>query len=65
MMRGRLQACLPAVAFAALAAVMTAAGGVPSVESALAALSVGLGIIAWAILALARSFSGSSVAAAG
>ena len=30
-----------------------------------AALSVGLGIIAWAILALARSFSGSTVAAAG
>jgi putative spermidine/putrescine transport system permease protein len=30
-----------------------------------AALSVGLGIIAWAILALARSFSGSAVAAAG
>jgi putative spermidine/putrescine transport system permease protein len=30
-----------------------------------AALSVGLGIIAWAILALARSFSGGTVAAAG
>jgi putative spermidine/putrescine transport system permease protein len=30
-----------------------------------AALSVGLGIIAWAILAVARSFSGSTVAAAG
>jgi putative spermidine/putrescine transport system permease protein len=30
-----------------------------------AALSVGLGIIAWAILVLARSFSGSTVAAAG
>jgi putative spermidine/putrescine transport system permease protein len=30
-----------------------------------AALSVGLGFIAWAILALARSFSGSTVAAAG
>lgn len=44
-MRGRLQACLPAVAFAALAAVMTAAGGVPSVESALAALSVGLATV--------------------
>jgi putative spermidine/putrescine transport system permease protein len=29
------------------------------------ALSVGLGVIAWAILALARSFSGSAVAAAG
>jgi putative spermidine/putrescine transport system permease protein len=30
-----------------------------------AALSVGLGVIAWAILALARSFSGGTVAAAG
>jgi putative spermidine/putrescine transport system permease protein len=30
-----------------------------------AALSIGLGVIAWAILALARSFSGSAVAAAG
>jgi putative spermidine/putrescine transport system permease protein len=30
-----------------------------------AALSVGLGLIAWAILAFARSFSGGSVAAAG
>ena len=30
-----------------------------------AALSVGLGFIAWAILALARSFSGGTVAAAG
>jgi putative spermidine/putrescine transport system permease protein len=30
-----------------------------------AALSVGLGLIAWAILALARSFSGSTIAAAG
>ena len=30
-----------------------------------AALSVGLGIITWFILALARSFSGSAVAAAG
>jgi putative spermidine/putrescine transport system permease protein len=30
-----------------------------------AALSVGLGLIAWAILALARSFSGNTVAAAG
>ena len=30
-----------------------------------AALSVGLGIISWAILALARSFSGGTVAAAG
>jgi putative spermidine/putrescine transport system permease protein len=30
-----------------------------------AALSVGLGVITWVILALARSFSGSSVAAAG
>lgn len=30
-----------------------------------AALSIGLGLIAWAILALARSFSGSTVAAAG
>jgi putative spermidine/putrescine transport system permease protein len=30
-----------------------------------AALSVGLGLVAWAILALARSFSGSTVAAAG
>lgn len=30
-----------------------------------AALSIGLGLIAWAILALARSFSGSAVAAAG
>jgi len=30
-----------------------------------AALSVGLGIVAWAILALARSFAGSTVAAAG
>jgi len=30
-----------------------------------AALSVGLGIIAWAILAVARSFSGGTVAAAG
>ena len=28
-----------------------------------AALSVGLGVIAWAILALARSFSGGTVAA--
>jgi len=30
-----------------------------------AALSVGLGLITWFILALARSFSGSTVAAAG
>jgi len=30
-----------------------------------ASLSIGLGIITWAILALARSFSGSTVAAAG
>ena len=30
-----------------------------------AALSVGLGLIAWSILALARSFCGSAVAAAG
>ena len=30
-----------------------------------AALSVGLGIVAWAVLALARSFGGNSVAAAG
>jgi putative spermidine/putrescine transport system permease protein len=30
-----------------------------------AALSVGLGLVAWAVLALARSFGGSSVAAAG
>jgi putative spermidine/putrescine transport system permease protein len=30
-----------------------------------AALSVGLGLVAWAILALARSFSGATVAAAG
>jgi putative spermidine/putrescine transport system permease protein len=30
-----------------------------------AALSVGLGLITWFILALARSFSGSAVAAAG
>jgi putative spermidine/putrescine transport system permease protein len=30
-----------------------------------AALSVGLGLVAWAMLALARSFAGSSVAAAG
>jgi len=30
-----------------------------------AALSVGLGLVAWAILALARSFSGNAVAAAG
>jgi putative spermidine/putrescine transport system permease protein len=30
-----------------------------------AALSVGLGLVAWAILALARSFSGAAVAAAG
>jgi len=30
-----------------------------------AALSIGLGVIAWAILALARSFSGGTVAAAG
>jgi putative spermidine/putrescine transport system permease protein len=30
-----------------------------------AALSVGLGIITWLILALARSFSGNAVAAAG
>jgi putative spermidine/putrescine transport system permease protein len=30
-----------------------------------AALSVGLGIITWFILALARSFSGTAVAAAG
>ena len=30
-----------------------------------AALSVGLGVITWFMLALARSFSGSSVAAAG
>lgn len=30
-----------------------------------AALSVGLGLVAWAILALARSFSGGTVAAAG
>jgi putative spermidine/putrescine transport system permease protein len=30
-----------------------------------AALSVGLGVVAWAVLAVARSFGGSSVAAAG
>src|SRR5438105_4985932 len=30
-----------------------------------AALSVGLGLVAWAILALARSFAGATVAAAG
>lgn len=30
-----------------------------------AALSVGLGLVAWAVLALARSFSGATVAAAG
>jgi putative spermidine/putrescine transport system permease protein len=30
-----------------------------------AALSVGLGLVAWAILALARSFAGTTVAAAG
>lgn len=30
-----------------------------------AALSVGLGVVAWAVLALARSFGGNSVAAAG
>ncbi len=30
-----------------------------------AALSVGLGLVAWAMLALARSFSGSTIAAAG
>jgi putative spermidine/putrescine transport system permease protein len=30
-----------------------------------AALSVGLGLVAWAVLALARSFGGNSVAAAG
>jgi putative spermidine/putrescine transport system permease protein len=30
-----------------------------------AALSVGLGVVAWAVLALARSFGGTSVAAAG
>ena len=30
-----------------------------------AALSVGLGLITWLILALARTFSGSTVAAAG
>jgi putative spermidine/putrescine transport system permease protein len=30
-----------------------------------AALSVGLGLITWLILALARSFSGGTVAAAG
>jgi len=30
-----------------------------------AALSVGLGLVAWAILALARSFSGNTIAAAG
>jgi putative spermidine/putrescine transport system permease protein len=30
-----------------------------------AALSIGLGVVAWAILAVARSFSGGSVAAAG
>jgi putative spermidine/putrescine transport system permease protein len=30
-----------------------------------AALSVGLGLIAWGILAFARSFSGGTVAAAG
>jgi putative spermidine/putrescine transport system permease protein len=30
-----------------------------------AALSVGLGVVAWAVLALARSFGGASVAAAG
>ena len=45
MMRRRLQACLPAVAFAALAWVMVGAGGVPSIESLLAALSVGLAIV--------------------
>ncbi len=44
-MRRRLQACLPAVAFAALAWVMVGAGGVPSIESLLAALSVGLAIV--------------------
>jgi putative spermidine/putrescine transport system permease protein len=30
-----------------------------------AALSVGLGLVAWAVLALARSVGGSTVAAAG
>jgi putative spermidine/putrescine transport system permease protein len=30
-----------------------------------AALSVGLGLVTWAILALARSYGGTSVAAAG
>ena len=30
-----------------------------------AALSVGLGLVTWAILALARSFGGTTVAAAG
>jgi putative spermidine/putrescine transport system permease protein len=30
-----------------------------------AALSVGLGLITWAILALARTFGGNAVAAAG
>jgi len=30
-----------------------------------AALSVGLGLVAWGILVLARSFSGSTIAAAG
>ena len=30
-----------------------------------AALSVGLGLVAWAILAIARSFGGNTVAAAG
>jgi len=30
-----------------------------------AALSIGLGLVAWAILALGRSFSGGTIAAAG
>jgi len=45
MMPRRLQACLPAAAFAALAAVMAASGGVPPVEAALAALAAALALV--------------------
>ncbi|HVN75816.1 MAG TPA: hypothetical protein VMT19_05820 [Thermoanaerobaculaceae bacterium] len=45
MIRRRLQATLPAAAFAALAAVMAGAGGVPPLESFLSALSVALAFV--------------------
>ncbi|MBZ5587505.1 MAG: hypothetical protein LAO05_03005 [Acidobacteriia bacterium] len=45
MMRLRVQACLPATAFAALAWVITGTAGIPPIESLLAALSVALATV--------------------